>query len=71
VNVIEKFYGESRDVDVNARAILGIDGFQPQGQNACSISVTELFLDRLESPRIIHGVKYEPGRSLSSIPLSQ
>jgi len=69
VNVIEKFYGESRDVDINARAILGIAGFQPEGQNTCSITVTELFMDRLGSPRIIRGVKYAPERSLSSIRL--
>ena len=69
VNVIEKFYGESRDVDVNARAILGIAGFQPESQSTCSITVTELFMDRLGSLRTIRGVKYEPGRSLSSVRL--
>jgi adenine/guanine phosphoribosyltransferase-like PRPP-binding protein len=69
VNVIEKFYGESRDVDVNARAILGIAGFQPESQSTCSITVTELFMDRLGLPRVISGVKYEPGRSLSSVRL--
>jgi hypothetical protein len=67
VNVIEKFYGESRGTIANARAILGIGGFQPKGQKDCSITVTELFLERLESPKTVDGVRYESGRSLSSI----
>jgi hypothetical protein len=71
VNVIEKFYGEPRETVANARAILGIGGFQPKGQKECSITVTELFMERLESPKVVHGVRYEPGRSLSSIAVSQ
>jgi adenine/guanine phosphoribosyltransferase-like PRPP-binding protein len=71
VNVIEKFYGEPRDTVANARAILGIGGFEPKGQRDCSITITELFMERLKSPKIVDGVRYEPGRSLSSINASQ
>jgi adenine/guanine phosphoribosyltransferase-like PRPP-binding protein len=67
VNVIEKFYGEPRDTVANARAILGIGGFQPKGQRECSVTITELFMERLKSPKIVDGIRYEPGRSLSSI----
>jgi adenine/guanine phosphoribosyltransferase-like PRPP-binding protein len=70
VNVIEKFYGETRAPLANARAILGISDFQPSDQKECSITINELFLERLESPRKIDGVRYEPGRSLSSISAS-
>jgi len=67
VNVIEKFYGEPRDTVANARAILGIAGFRPKGEKDCCITVTELFMERLKSPKTVDGVRYEPGRSLSSI----
>jgi adenine/guanine phosphoribosyltransferase-like PRPP-binding protein len=70
VNVIEKYYGEPRDVTVSARAILGIGGFKPEAENTCSITITELFMDRLESSRVIHGIRYESARSLSSIRIS-
>jgi len=70
VNVIEKFYGETRAPLANARAILGISDFQPSDQKECSITINELFLERLESSRKIDGVMYEPGRSLSSISAS-
>jgi adenine/guanine phosphoribosyltransferase-like PRPP-binding protein len=69
VNVIEKFYGEQRDAPVNARAILGIGGFEPQGDKSCSIKIIELFMERLGSPTVLHGVRYEPGRSLATIPI--
>jgi adenine/guanine phosphoribosyltransferase-like PRPP-binding protein len=67
VNVIEKFYGEPRDRVANAQAILGMGGFQPEGPRECSITITELFMERLESPKVVHGVRYEPERSLSSV----
>jgi adenine/guanine phosphoribosyltransferase-like PRPP-binding protein len=67
VNVIEKFYGGPREMVANARAILGIGEFQPKGQKDCSVTITELFMERLESPKTVNGVRYEPGRSLSSI----
>ena len=67
VNVIEKFYGEPRDTVANARAILGIGGFQPKGQRECSVTITELFMEPLKSPKTVDGIRYEPGRSLSSV----
>jgi len=67
VNVIEKFYGGPREVVPNARAILGIEGFQPENGRLCSITIPELFLERLESPIVVHGVTYEPTRSLSTV----
>jgi adenine/guanine phosphoribosyltransferase-like PRPP-binding protein len=71
VNVIEKFYGEPREAVAHARSILGIGGFQPEGEKSCSIMITELFMERLDPPRAVHGVRYERGRSLSSVPSSQ
>lgn len=70
VQLVEKFYGETREPLASARAILGISDFQPSDQNECSITINELFLERLESRRGIDGVRYEPGRSLSSISAS-
>jgi adenine/guanine phosphoribosyltransferase-like PRPP-binding protein len=67
VNVIEKFYGEPRETVANARAILGIGGFQPKSQRKCNVTITELFLERLKTPKTVDGIRYEPGRSLSSI----
>ncbi len=67
VNVVEKAYGEPRSVAVNARAILGISGFEPASQKTCNLTINELLMERLESPRIVHGVAYEPRRALSSI----
>ena len=67
VNVIDKFYGETRDPVANAHAILGISGFQPKGQKECSITINELFLERLDLPKTIDRVRHEQGRSLSSI----
>lgn len=67
VNVIEKFYGEPRETVAHARSILGISGFQPEGEKSCSLMITELFMERLESPKTLHGVRYEPGRSLSTV----
>jgi len=67
VNVIEKFYGGPREALANARAILGISGFQPEAERSCSLAINELFMERLESPRIVRSVRYEPGRSLSSV----
>jgi hypothetical protein len=69
--VIEKFYGESRETVANAKAILGIGGFQPESENTCSITITELFMERLGSPRTLRGVRYDSSRALSSIRPSQ
>ena len=71
VNVIEKFYGESRETISKARAILGIGGFDPETEKTCSITITELFMERLDSPKILHGVKYDSARALASIHSSQ
>jgi adenine/guanine phosphoribosyltransferase-like PRPP-binding protein len=67
VNVVEKSYGSPRDLTPNSRAILRITGFQPESENACSLEVDELLMQRLDSPRIITGVRYEPERSLSTL----
>ena len=67
VNVVEKAYGGLREVPVSAKAVLGIAGFEPEGDETCSLEINELLMERLEIPRIVHGVRYEPLRSLSSI----
>jgi adenine/guanine phosphoribosyltransferase-like PRPP-binding protein len=67
VNVIEKAYGEERNVTVNSKAVLGIAGFEPETATTCKLRINELLLERLESPRIVSGVKYEPKRSLSTV----
>jgi adenine/guanine phosphoribosyltransferase-like PRPP-binding protein len=67
VNVVEKSYGEPRDLVVNARAVLGITGFEPTGEKTCNILINELLMERLEPSRTVRGVAYEPRRSLSSV----
>ncbi len=67
VNVVEKSYGEQRNVTVDSRAILGITGFEPETDKTCHLKINELLMERLQSPRIISGVKYEPKRSLSTL----
>jgi adenine/guanine phosphoribosyltransferase-like PRPP-binding protein len=67
VNVVEKSYGEPRNVEVNSRAVLGITGFMPESEKTCQLTINELLLERLTTPRTIHGVKYEPRRSLSAL----
>jgi adenine/guanine phosphoribosyltransferase-like PRPP-binding protein len=67
VNVVEKSYGEPRDVEVPSRAILGITGYEPETQMTCRLAINELLMERLPSPRIVSGVKYEPKRSLSTV----
>ncbi len=68
VNVVEKSYGESREVEINSRAVLGITGFEPESEKTCRLTISELLLERLSSPRIIGGVRYESNRSLSNLP---
>ena len=65
VNVIEKSYGAQTQVGVRGMAILGISGFQPETANTCKLAINELLMERLNPPRIIDGVSYEPHRSLS------
>lgn len=67
VNVIEKSYGEPRGVDVKSKAILGISGFEPVEDHTCRLRIDELLMERLESPRLIEGVRFEPDRSLSTV----
>ena len=67
VNVIEKLYGEPMRVGVRGMAILGISGFQPETANTCKLAINELLMQRLDPPKIIDGVSYEPHRSLSSL----
>jgi adenine/guanine phosphoribosyltransferase-like PRPP-binding protein len=65
VNVVEKAYGAQRDMTLNSKAILGVTGFEPEGEKTCKLKIDELLMQRLDSPRTIAGVKYEPERSLS------
>jgi hypothetical protein len=67
VNVIEKSYGGPMQVGVRGMAILGISGFTPESDRTCKLAVNELLMQRLDPPRIIDGVSYEPHRSLSSL----
>ena len=67
VNVVEKVYGEPRNVDISSRAILGITGFEPETNTTCRLAINELLMERLSTPRVVHGVKYEPKRSLSTV----
>jgi len=67
VNVVEKSYGETRNVEVDSRAILRITGFERESERTCKLEVTELLMERLQTPRIVGGVRYEPKRSLSTL----
>ena len=67
VNVIEKSYGTQNDFQINGMAILGIRGFEPETAKRCKLKINELLTERLDPPRIVHGVSYEPNRSLSSL----
>jgi len=67
VNVVEKSYGEPRNVTVNSKAILGITGFEPETDKTCRLKINELLLEPLRTPRIVGGVNYAPKRSLSSL----
>ena len=67
VNVIEKSYGEPSSVKLASKAVLGITGFEPETDSTCKLSINELLMERLDSPRIVHGVRYEPNRSLSTL----
>ena len=67
VNVVEKSYGEPRNVSVNSKAILGITGFEPETDKTCRLKINELLLEPLKTPRIVGGVNYAPKRSLSSL----
>ncbi len=66
VNIIEKSYGET-DVPVKSRAILGVQGFKPENDSSCSLILNQLLMKRLDTPRTIRGVHYEPKRSLSTL----
>ena len=66
VNIIEKSYGET-DVPVKSRAILGVQGFKAENDSTCSLILNQLLMKRLDTPRTIRGVHYEPKRSLSTL----
>jgi adenine/guanine phosphoribosyltransferase-like PRPP-binding protein len=66
VNVVEKSYGEP-SVAADSKAVLGIAGFEPETNHTCMLRLNELLLERLELPKLVHGVKFEPNRSLSTI----
>jgi len=67
VNVVEKAYGEPRNVPIASKAVLGIAGFEPETDNTCLLRLNELLLERLDAPRLIHSVKFEPKRTLSTV----
>jgi len=67
VNVVEKSYGEPRNVTVNSKAILGITGFEPETDKTCRLKINELLMEPLKTPRIVSGVNYAPKRSLSTL----
>jgi adenine/guanine phosphoribosyltransferase-like PRPP-binding protein len=67
VNVIEKSYGKTGDVGVKGMAILGIRGFEQETEKTCMLTIDELLTERLDPPRIVRGVSYEPDRSLSAL----
>jgi adenine/guanine phosphoribosyltransferase-like PRPP-binding protein len=67
VNVIEKSYGEPKNVTVNSKAVLGITGFEAETNESCRLTINELLMERLSTPRVIHGVRYERKRSLSTL----
>jgi adenine/guanine phosphoribosyltransferase-like PRPP-binding protein len=67
VNVVEKAYGEQRELELKSRAILGISGFKPTGDNSCDLMINEILMESLEEPKVVHGVKYESTRSLSTL----
>jgi len=71
VNVIEKAYGEPRSIEVDSKAILRISGFEADSQKTCKIVLTELLMERLETPKIVSGVAFEPRRALSSLRTEQ
>ena len=68
VNIIEKSYGEPA-VPAGSRAILGIEGFKPETDKTCTLILNELLMKRLDTSKTIHGVRYEPSRSLSTLPI--
>jgi len=67
VNVIEKSYGSTRGADVRGMAILGIEGFEPETETTCKLAIGELLTERLDPPRVIRGISFEPHRSLSAL----
>jgi adenine/guanine phosphoribosyltransferase-like PRPP-binding protein len=67
VNVVEKAYGEPRGVEIDSKAILRITGFNPESNSTCKLTITELLMEQLQTPRIISGVRYEPNRLLSAL----
>jgi adenine/guanine phosphoribosyltransferase-like PRPP-binding protein len=67
VNVVEKAYGEPRGVTIDSKAILRITGFEPESNSTCKLTISELLMEKLQPPRIVSGVRYEPSRSLSAL----
>jgi adenine/guanine phosphoribosyltransferase-like PRPP-binding protein len=67
VNVVEKKYGGRSDLAIDSKAILGITGFEPETDKTCRLKIDELLMERLNSPRIVTGVRFEPKRSLSTL----
>ncbi len=67
VNVIEKSYGQPKNVAMDCKAVLGIMGYEQETAETCTLSINELLMEPLASPRVVHGVRYEPNRFLSTI----
>ena len=67
VNVIEKSYGAETDIREREMSILRIRAFEPETSASCKLTVDELLTERLDPPRIVHGVSYEANRSLSTL----
>jgi adenine/guanine phosphoribosyltransferase-like PRPP-binding protein len=67
VNVVEKAYGEQKNIALNSKAILGISGFEPETDRTCKLTVSELLLEHLQTPRVVSGVSYAPKRSLLAL----
>ena len=68
VNMIEKSYGATRDVGVRGIAILGVRGYEQETETTCKLTIDELLTEKLDPPRIVRGVSYEPNRSLAALP---
>jgi adenine/guanine phosphoribosyltransferase-like PRPP-binding protein len=67
INVIEKSYGNTRGAPEGTMAILGVIGFEPDSSTTCKLQLNELLMERLDPPRIVSGVQYEPNRYLSNL----
>lgn len=62
---INRFLSESTQI---SESLVAVDRYQqPETDRTCRLKISELLMEKLQSPRIISGVKYEPNRSLSTL----